>query len=189
MISLHTERLELRAFTLDDAEAYWPLVSDPAVLRYTGETALGSLSEVRELLATRPLRDYDVHGYGRLACVEKATGQLVGFCGLKYLEDLGETDIGYRFLPDCWRKGYATESACAVMHYGAESLGLSRIIGLVEPVNLGSVRVLEKLDLSLESRVTLKDHPAELLLYAPPGSRPSNSFKPMPLRGAAQLRR
>ena len=185
MTSLQTERLELRPFTLDDAPAYWPLVSHPDVLRYTGESALQSLAEVRELLAARPLRDYVTHGYGRLACIEKATGELVGFCGLKYLEDLGETDIGYRFLPRCWGLGYATESARVAMRHGAEILGLKRIIGLVEPENAGSVRVLEKVGLELESRVTLTDHPTELLLYAQPGSGPNNSSKPTPLRGAA----
>jgi len=185
MICLQTERLELRPFTLEDAPAYWPLVSHPDVLRYTGEPALQSLGEVRELLSARPLRDYATYGYGRLACIEKATGELIGFCGLKYLEDLGETDIGYRFLPRCWGMGYATESATAAMKHGTETLGLKRIIGLVEPENAGSVRVLEKLGLELESRVTLSDHAAELLLYAQPGSGPNNSSKPKPLRGSA----
>ncbi len=166
MTSLLTERLELRHFSLDDVEAYRPLVSDPTVLRYTGEAPLATTAEVRNLLVTRPLRDYAVFGYGRLACIERTTGQLVGFCGLKYLEDMRETDIGYRFIPQCWGKGYATESAQAVMRHGRETLGLNRIIGLVEQENVGSVRVLEKLGLTLESKVTLTDHPAELLLYA-----------------------
>ena len=169
MTYLQTERLEIRPFTLQDAEAYWPLVSDPAVLRYTGEAPVDSIDAVRELLASRPLRDYEVHGYGRMACTEKSTGRLVGFCGLKYLEDLQETDIGYRFLPTCWGKGYATESAQIIMQDGARTLGLSRIIGLVEPENIGSVRVLEKLGLAFESQVMLADHPDELWLYATPG--------------------
>jgi RimJ/RimL family protein N-acetyltransferase len=166
MTDLQTERLELRRFTLEDAEAYFPLVSDPAVLRYTGEKPLRSLDSVRELLASRPLRDYAVHGYGRMACVEKSSQRLVGFCGLKYLEDLQETDIGYRFLPECWGMGYATESAQMIMQHGARKLGLSRVIGLVEPENIGSVRVLEKLGLAFESEVMLEDHPDKLLLYA-----------------------
>ena len=185
MTYLQTERLELRPFTLDDASAYWPLVSNPDVLRHTGESPLQSLAEVRRLITARPLRDYVTYGYGRLACIEKATGELVGFCGLKYLEDLCETDIGYRFLPRCWGIGYATESATAVMRHGKDILGLKRIIGLVEPGNAGSVRVLEKLGLELESRVTLADHPVELLLYAQPRSEPNDSSKPMPLRGTA----
>ena len=166
MTELQTDRLELRPFTMQDAEAFWPLVSDPAVLRYTGESPLRSLDAVRELLASRPLRDYAVYGYGRMACMEKSTGRLVGFCGLKYLEDLQETDIGYRFLADCWGKGYATESAKIIMQDSVRKLSLNRIIGLVEPENVGSLRVLEKLDLTFESEVMLDDHPKKLRLYA-----------------------
>lgn len=166
MMVMRTARLELRPFELEDAAAYWPLVSDPDVLRYTGESPLKSMVEVRDLLAARPLRDYATYGYGRLACVEKASGDLVGFCGLKYLEDLGETDIGYRFLPRCWGMGYATESATAVMGHGVELLDLKRVIGLVEPRNAGSIRVLEKLGLALETRVRLANHPEDLLVYA-----------------------
>lgn len=163
---LHTSRLELRRFTLADATAYWPLVSDPAVLRYTGEVPLQSIGDVEALLASRPLRDYAVHGYGRLACIEKASGNLVGFCGLKFLDDLGETDIGYRFLPRCWGMGYATESATAVLAHARVELGLGRIIGLVEPGNTGSIRVLQKIGLVYESRVQVADHAGPLLLYA-----------------------
>ena len=175
MTELNTARLELRPFTLRDAEAYWPLVSDPAILRYTGESPLRSLDSVRELLATHPLRDYAVYGYGRMACVERSSGRLVGFCGLKYLEDLRETDIGYRFLPDCWGKGYATESANIIMQVSVRRLGLDRVIGLVEPENMGSVRVLEKLGLKFESEIMLGDHPEKLRLYAGPGAGPNQT--------------
>ncbi|MDN5924120.1 MAG: GNAT family N-acetyltransferase [Xanthomonadales bacterium] len=170
MTRLTTHRLELRPITLDDAPAYWPLVSDPAVQRYTGEAPLGSVADVRDMLARLPLRDYRVHGYGRLACIEKASGTLIGFCGLKYLEDIHEVDIGYRFMSAYWGQGYATESAQAVMQHGKHVLGIDRIIGLVDPENVGSVHVLQKLGLVLESRIRLADYPEELLLYAPPQS-------------------
>lgn len=158
--------MELKPFTLQDVEAYLPLVSEPAVIRYTGEVPMRTVDEVRGLLASHPLHDYAIHGYGRMACVEKNTGRLVGFCGLKYLEDLQETDIGYCFVPDCWGKGYATESAQSIMDYGKRTLGLGRIVGLVEPENTGSISVLEKLGLAFESTVVLADHIGPLWLYA-----------------------
>ena len=172
-MDLNTSRLLLRRFTLDDAEAYWPLVSDPAVLRYTGEAPQRSIEAVRQVLATRPLRDYAVHGFGRMACIEKSSGRLVGFCGLKRLEDLGEVDIGYRFLPDTWGKGYATETSLAVMDEWKRQATLPRVIGLVEPENLASARVLQKIGLVFEKAITLPDHPAALHRYAAslPGSR------------------
>lgn len=162
---IETERLLIRRFTPGDAEAFLPLVSLPEVLRYTGEQPLGSADEVIELLKARQLRDYERYGYGRMACIEKATGRLIGFSGLKYLDDMDDTDVGYRFLPDAWGKGYATESAAAIMQDQSATFGLTRIIGLVEPKNHGSVRVLQKLGLTHERRVAA-DHHGELDLYA-----------------------
>jgi ribosomal-protein-alanine N-acetyltransferase len=123
--AIETPQLLLRPLTLDDAPAYWHLVNLPAVLRYTGEAPKTSLDDVREVLRTRPLHDYQVHGYGRMACIEKSSSRLVGFCGLKFVADLQEVDIGYRFLPDCWGKGYATESARALMAHGREGHGIT----------------------------------------------------------------
>jgi RimJ/RimL family protein N-acetyltransferase len=182
---MHTEHLFIRPITLDDAEAYWPLVSLPEVLRYTGEKPQSSLDDVRHILATRPLRDYEVYGFGRMACIEKSSGRVVGFSGLKYLEDLRDVDIGYRFLPDCWGKGYATESARALMDHGAIEHGIVRIVGLVQPGNIASARVLEKIGLIFEREVKPEDCESALKLYATPGTGPGDSFKPRPLRGSA----
>ena len=162
---IETERLRLRRFTVDDAEAYWPLVSHPDVLRHVGEPAVTSIAAVRDLLESRPLRDYRLYGYGRMACIDKHSGRLIGFSGLKYLDDMDETDIGYRFIPEAWGKGYATESAAAVIARQAAEFGLRRIIGLVEPENAGSVGVLKKLGLTFERRLTDPAH-GDLDLYA-----------------------
>jgi ribosomal-protein-alanine N-acetyltransferase len=164
--TIETPRLLLRPFTLDDAEAYWPLVNLPEVLRYTGEEPKPSLDAVREIIASRPLNDYKVHGYGRMACIEKHSGRLIGFSGLKFVDDLRETDVGYRFLPECWGKGYATESGRALIAHGREVLGIGRIIGLVQPANGASARVLEKLGLAYERTFDPDDGHGLLKLYA-----------------------
>jgi ribosomal-protein-alanine N-acetyltransferase len=182
---MHTENLFIRPITLDDAEAYWPLVSLPEVLRYTGEQPLSALDDLRQTLSDGPIRDYEVYGFGRMACIENISGRVVGFSGLKFLEDLQEVDIGYRFLPECWGKGYATESARALMNHGALAYGIDRIVGLVQPANLASARVLKKVGLSFEREIKPGGCASNLALYATPGTGPNNSFKPKPLRGSA----
>jgi [ribosomal protein S5]-alanine N-acetyltransferase len=162
---METERLILRHFTLDDAEAWLPLITLPEIIRYTGDVPVSSVEEAREILLTRPLRDYAVHGYGRMAVVEKSSGRLVGFSGLKYLEDLGEVDVGYRFLPDCWGKGYATESARVLMAQGVREHGFKRIVGMVHPENAGSGRVLEKLGLVYERLLEPDEQGVRFRLY------------------------
>jgi RimJ/RimL family protein N-acetyltransferase len=164
--TIETERLILRPFTLDDAEAWLPLISHPDIIRYTGDTPAQSVEEARELLRSRPLRDYATYGHGRLAVIEKASGRLVGFCGLKYVIELGEVDIGYRFLPDCWGKGYATESCIAVMAHGRSAHRIRRVVGTVHPDNPASGRVLEKLGLRFERLLEPDEQGVRFRLYA-----------------------
>jgi RimJ/RimL family protein N-acetyltransferase len=152
--------------TENDAEEFRPLQSHPEVLRYTGETPMESVDQVRQMLRERPIRDYAVFGYGRMACIERQSGRLIGFSGLKFLDKLGEVDIGYRFLPEYWGHGYATESAGAVMRHYARELHVKRIIGLVDPANHASAHVLKKLGLAYEKRIHPEWYTAGLDFYA-----------------------
>jgi RimJ/RimL family protein N-acetyltransferase len=113
-VILETERLVLREFDEGDVEAYYLLGSEPAVVRYIG-SQLTDRAEALESLRARPLADYQKYGYGRWACVPKGGAEVIGFAGLKYLDDLGEVDLGYRLLPAYWGAGLATEAARAVM--------------------------------------------------------------------------
>ncbi len=174
---LETERLLLREFDEDDVEPFYLLGSDPVIIRYTGDPGLGltSVAHALEVLRSRPLTDYQQYGYGRWACVHKADGRLIGFSGLKYLADLREVDIGYRFLPAYWGVGLATEAGRAVLDHGFARLGMSRVIGLVAPENRASVRVLEKLGLAFEGMMDFQGKGwARYAIQAPPP--PSDHF-------------
>src|SRR5439155_20264915 len=72
----------------------------------------------------------------------------------------------FAFLPRFWTKGYALESASAVMSYGRSALGLSRIVAIVSQDNHRSARLLENLGFRLESSVSLQPDGDELKLYA-----------------------
>lgn len=141
-IGPETERLQHRDFQIEDAADFFKLNSHPDVMRYTGELPLNSLDEAR--VAIESHRDFDQVGYGRWACIHKQTQTLIGFCGLKYLDDLDAVDVGYRFLPDYWGQGLATEACLASLDFGFNVIGLDQIIGLVLPENVASLRVLEK---------------------------------------------
>jgi ribosomal-protein-alanine N-acetyltransferase len=141
-IGPETERLEHRAFEDSDAEAFFALNSNPDVMRFTGEPILQSLEAARQAISNYP--DFDSVGYGRWASVLKETQAVIGFCGLKYLSDLGAVDIGYRFLPEYWGRGLATEACVASLDFGFTTLCLDEIISIVIPDNVASIRVLEK---------------------------------------------
>lgn len=137
-----TRRLLLRPFTLTDAEDFYALNADPAVLRYTGDEPFASVAAARAFLESYDA--YARHGYGRLAVIEQATGHFLGWCGLKYHSETGETDLGFRFHRRYWGRGYATEAGRACVRYGFEVLGLPAIVGRVEQANPASIRVLQK---------------------------------------------
>lgn len=153
-----TERLMHREFNVDDAQSFFKLASDPVINRYTGETPLESLEAARLAIENYP--DFKTIGFGRWACVLKATETVIGFCGLKYLQELDEVDVGYRLMPDYWGQGLATEACQATIKFGFEVIGLEKIIGLVEPENHASIRVLEKCGLKGVENITFGGTPA-----------------------------
>ncbi len=139
-----TERLLLREYVADDAEAFFRLNADPEVLRYLPDQALVDVDQARRTLVDYPMADYRKHGFGRCACILKSAGENIGFAGLKYLDELGVVDVAYRLMPAYWGRGLATEAAIASIQFGFNQLGLQRIVGMVMPENAASIRVLEK---------------------------------------------
>ncbi len=147
--SIETDRLILREFTLDDFEAVYLFGSNEEVQKLTGDKNLESPEEAKKLIQDVWYSDYKKYGYGRWAVVYKPDNRVIGFAGLKYLPEIDETDIGYRFLPEYWGKGIATEASVVIIKYGFEKLNLERIVGIATPSNIGSCKVLEKIGLQL----------------------------------------
>jgi RimJ/RimL family protein N-acetyltransferase len=168
---LETDRLLLREFVIADLQEFFRMESDPDVTRFTGDTRQ-TLEEARKRLEDSPFQDYQKHGYGRWAAVYKPTGTVIGFAGLKYLDDVAEVDLGFRFFKEHWGKGLATEASRAVVAYGFGPLQLERIIGIVDIENQASIRVLVKVGFTFERFTTFRGH--EVAWYAarrglPPG--------------------
>jgi ribosomal-protein-alanine N-acetyltransferase len=148
-IILETERLYLRQFTIDDAQLLIDLNSNPNVVRYTGDGAVENLEKAKEIIQTIILPQYP-DKLGRWAVHIKSTNEFIGWRGLKYLVELDEIDLGYRFFEMYWGTGYATESSKAVVRYGFETLQLKEIVGRAAIENTNSIKVLEKVGLKFE---------------------------------------
>ena len=142
---LHTKRLILREFLLEDAEDMFHLNDDPEVIKYTGDVRFESIDDAAKLI--RNYSDYKRNGFGRWSVLLKADNSFIGWCGLKKHPE-GFVDIGYRFFKKQWNKGYATEAAKACIEYGFNTLELEEIIGRTAKENKASIRVFEKLNLN-----------------------------------------
>jgi ribosomal-protein-alanine N-acetyltransferase len=145
-----TPRLRTRLFTLEDAELLCNLNSDPEVIRYVGEKPCDDVESAKKILDEIILPQYSLYHMGRLAVELKETGEFIGWCGIKKLVDSDEYDLGYRFFRKHWRKGYGGESAKAALDWGHSVRGLKKIIGKADILNLGSVKVLEKIGMKFE---------------------------------------
>ena len=146
---IETERLFLREITLNDKEEMLRLHSNPDVQKYTGESLIESLEEM-ELIIEQRIRDYKKYGYGRWATFLKNDMHFIGWSGLAYLPEFDEIDLGYRFLPEFWGKGYATEASHAILEYGFNTLELKRIIAIAMKDHKASIRVMEKVGMEFE---------------------------------------
>ncbi|MGI9264560.1 MAG: GNAT family N-acetyltransferase [Gammaproteobacteria bacterium] len=155
--TIETERMTLRRFTLSDAEAFLDLNSDPEVVRYAEKRVMQSMDEARDALRTAPLSDYEKYGYGRFAIILKENGELIGFCGIKYLPELGLNELGYRLKKKYWGRGLATEAARATVDYARDELCLDYVIALIVEGNTASVGVAEKLGMRLNGMAHYMD--------------------------------
>lgn len=149
---IRTDRLILRPFSMDDVSASYEMEQNPAVNKYTGDGGVKSLEVMGQLISNVINVDYANYGFGRMAIVSIEDNCFIGFAGLKYLADIDEVDLGYRLRQEYWGRGLATEASAACVKFGFEELGLDKIVAFVEPENVGSSRVLDKLGFQFEAK-------------------------------------
>lgn len=150
---LETNRLLLRELTLDDVDALNAILSDPVAMEHYPKP------HDREMTAEwirRNLVRYAEHGFGLWAVILKATGELIGDCGLTYqhVNGVDELEIGYHIARPLWNKGYATEAASGCRDYVSDVLKRDRVISWMRPTNHSSRRVAEKVGMTLEKETT-----------------------------------
>lgn len=165
MLVLETQRLVLRHLTIDDAPFILRLLNEPSFLQYIGDKNVRTLADAREYILTGPVASYEQNGFGVNLVELKEGGTPLGMCGLVKRPALSDPDIGFAFLPEYWNKGYALESAAAVLEHGQEVFHLARIDAIVNPDNEASVRLLEKLGFQFERMIRLTDGEPEIKLY------------------------
>ncbi|NVJ67503.1 MAG: GNAT family N-acetyltransferase [Gammaproteobacteria bacterium] len=144
---IETERLRLRKFTLEDAEFIFELVNTAAWLENIGDKKVANLDDAQAYIENGPLDSYHKHGYGSWLVELKDSNQSIGLCGYFKRDYLDSADIGYAFLPEYWRKGYAQEAAKACVDVAVHPYAMQTIYGICSPNNQASIRLLKKIGL------------------------------------------
>ena len=157
-LSTRSEFLQLDGFKMQPIEpsslprlaAIWSAPDVTRLLPSRGKPISRSITE-------KSIRSFVEHwqskGYGVWGVIENDTDFMVGYCGLRYLEEIDETEVLYGLDKAYWGRGIATQAAIAAVTYGFAHTNLQRIVGLSFPENAASRRVMEKAGLLYEKRI------------------------------------
>jgi RimJ/RimL family protein N-acetyltransferase len=146
--TITTERLIIEPIAMKHWEPYAIMWADPRMTEFIGGKPRTRNESWYKFAASTGL--WNVIGYGYWAFVERKSGTLLGVGGLSHWErDIKELDgfpeAGWGFAPDGWGKGYATEAMTAVLAWSDGVLEAPEVRCIIDPGNLASHRVAEKL--------------------------------------------
>lgn len=165
--TLHTERLTLRAWDAKDGPEFAVLSADAELMRFMG----GPMDTCD---AWRRMATYAGHwllrGYGPWALQDKASGGLVGYCGIYDPDSWPEREISWGVARPFLGKGYMTEAARRVRSYAYGTLGWPTIASCIDMENASSIRVAERLGAKLEKVVDWRGRPRGVFRHLPPSA-------------------
>lgn len=160
---LLTPRLELRPLRHDDLPALTAMLGDPV-----GMASWPAPLTPRECVEwiERNITRYRVDGFGRCAIVSRDTGEFLGDAGLARTEVEGapEVELGWVVRHDLWGRGIATEAAMAWRDHAFTDAGLDRIVSMIDAANIASIRVAQKVGMTVERSAVWGGEP--MLMYS-----------------------
>lgn len=140
--TLETERLILRPPIAEDFEAWATFAADPEVGRYLGGTQSRAMAwrGICQMAGS-----WIINGFSMFSLIEKASGAWVGRIGPWQPEGWPGPEVGWGLTRGAWGKGYAVEAATATIDWAFEALGWTEVIHCIDPENVRSQRVAERL--------------------------------------------
>ena len=144
-----TKRLFLREWTMQDLDAWAAILSDAEVMQYYPKPF--DRQNVQDWIAWN-LENYRTDGFGLWAVHLRATGELLGDCGITMQQIHGQRlpEIGFHMKKSVWGQGYATEAAKACLAWGMQRTDFPAFYCYQKSTNFPSRRVAEKLGMTLQ---------------------------------------
>lgn len=149
---MRTARLELTRPTDSDSEGVFAILGDLRTVEHNPSERLAGRGDAAELVA-RWLRHWEEHGFGYWCVRESGSDRMIGYAGVKRMLVHGRPvlNLVYRFVPDVWGRGFATEAAVAIVSRALEELPAETIVARVRPDNLSSQNVARKAGLQRDA--------------------------------------
>lgn len=164
--SFETERLIIRPTLPEDGEFIYRLLNTPKWIKYIGNRKVHSIEDGRKYVLNKMIPQLKRLGFSNYTVIKKEDGQKIGTCGLYDREGLEGVDIGFAFLPEFEKKGFAYEASFCLKKAAFEEFGLDRINAITLKTNLDSQKLLERLGFRFKEMITLPGENEELMLYS-----------------------
>ncbi|PIG93537.1 GNAT family N-acetyltransferase [Gloeocapsopsis sp. IPPAS B-1203] len=149
---LQLDGFAMRSLQLSDLDALAAIWADPEVTRFLPSRGVPISRENAEKSLQSFIKHWQERGYGVWAIVENSS-QMIGYCGLRYLDEINETEVLYGLAKAYWGRGIATQAAQAAVSYGFNVAHLDKLIAMALPDNLASRRVIQKAGLQYEKQI------------------------------------
>jgi len=158
-IIAETDRLILRTIEEADAALQYRVLNTPSVM-----ARLGGVKELHEIEAkhAKAMAMYAREGFSFLFMIEKASGEMVGHCGIKRVDNplapnVGDHEIGWLVREDRWRRGYAEEAMRAVLDWAFTRIHAPHVVALTSEANIGSWKLMQKLGMVRREDIDFTD--------------------------------
>ena len=152
---IETKRITLTELSERDTAFILRLVNEPSFLENIGDKGVRNEDDALKYLEDGPFASYAEHGFGLWRVGLKSSDVAIGISGLIKRDTLDHVDIGFAFLPEYWRQGFASEAGAAVLDAGRQQFGLATVVAITHPKNNGSIAVLERLGLTYQGLIHL----------------------------------
>ena len=155
MIEFVTERLIIRELTLNDAPFILDLLNDKDFKTFIGDKGVENIVDAENYITNGPISSFLEFGFGLMNIILKDTNVSIGINGLLKRDYLDIPDIGFAFLPNYRSKGYAYESAEVIIKSARNNLDILDVCAIINPKNKTSIRLINKLGLSLKKEIEI----------------------------------
>ncbi|PKV51552.1 RimJ/RimL family protein N-acetyltransferase [Aquimarina sp. MAR_2010_214] len=163
--TFQTERLILKPTSLEDAEFIFKLFNSPKWIEYIGDRNIKTIEDAKEYIETKMITQLKKLGYSNYTLIRKEDNCKIGTCGLYDRDGLEGIDIGFAFLPEYEKKGYAYESANKLKNIAFSEFELTCVNAITRKENMSSQKLLEKLGMKKEGTTKLPNDFKEWLVY------------------------
>ncbi len=163
--TFETERLQIKPTTAKDATFILELMNTPKWIQYIGDRNVHTLEEAKVYIEVKMLPQLEKLGYSNYTVTRKSDGEKLGTCGLYDREGLKGIDIGFAFLPQFEKKGYAFESVQKLLEVAVDEFNLKDISAITTNENIASQKLLVKIGMIFKKTVRIPNDDEELLLY------------------------